>query len=308
VSRLSKKPMNGKVVAVLRSCEIRAFIELVKLKQGNMDNLILLGIDCLGAYNNIDYSNYSAGDAGAQTNKYYESVLSGKGTAIGGVDLASACQICDQPVPGLVDISVALYGVDWEKEFIAQSGTDKGAELLNSLDLKDTEEPARRKDVVEVIVAARKEGLEKVLNVTAEAVGSIEKLNAYLASCVNCYNCRVACPVCYCKECVFVTDVFDHEPTQYLNWSARKGEIKMPTDTVFFHITRIAHMSLSCVGCGQCSNACPNNIPLAEIFRYLSQDTQESFDYLAGRSLEEAPPLSLFNVDEYQDVVGVSRK
>ena len=65
-------------------------------------------------------------------------------------------------------------------------------------------------------------------------------------------HCRVACPVCYCKECVFLTNVFEHDPDQYLRWAKRKGMVKMPTDTVFYHITRMVHMSTACVGCGQC--------------------------------------------------------
>ena len=141
---------------------------------------------------------------------------------------------------------------------------------------------------------------------TSGATDSLEKLTTYLANCVNCYNCRVACPVCYCKECVFVTDVFNHEPSQYLRWAARKGVIKMPTDTLFYHITRLAHMSTACVGCGQCSNACPNDIPVMELFRTLADRTQKGFDYEAGRSLEEKPPLSEFREDEFNEVVGIS--
>jgi formate dehydrogenase subunit beta len=104
---------------------------------------------------------------------------------------------------------------------------------------------------------------------------------------------------------VFVTDVFLHEPSQYLKWADRKGIIKLPTDTLFFHLTRLAHMSTSCVGCGQCSNACPNDIPLAELFRTISHDTQRAFDYQAGRRIDEAPPLSVFSEKEFDEVVGI---
>jgi formate dehydrogenase (coenzyme F420) beta subunit len=37
LSRLTRKSGGGKLAAVLRPCEIRAFIELVKLKQGSID-------------------------------------------------------------------------------------------------------------------------------------------------------------------------------------------------------------------------------------------------------------------------------
>ena len=79
----------------------------------------------------------------------------------------------------------------------------------------------------------------------------------------------------------------------------------MPTDTLFYHITRLAHMSTACVGCGQCSNACPNDIPVMELFRTVAQGTQQAFDYEAGRSLEEDPPLSVFREDEFAEVVGM---
>jgi len=42
VARLTRKPMGAKVAAVLRPCEIRAFVELVKLKQGRTDEVILI--------------------------------------------------------------------------------------------------------------------------------------------------------------------------------------------------------------------------------------------------------------------------
>ncbi len=306
VSRLTRKHLGEKVAVVLRSCEIRAFIELVKLKQGNADNLIIVSLDCLGAYSNVDYARFVGDNAEDSTKLYYENVLSGKGPAINGVEAASACRICVQPISEIADISIGLFGVDIDKELVIQSTSDKGDDLVTALKLTETEKPAKRQEVIDSLINARQAELDKVIADTAEEVGSIEKLNQYLAACVNCYNCRVACPVCYCKECVFVTDVFDHEPHQYLNWAERKGGIKMPTDTVFFHITRIAHMSLSCVGCGQCSNACPNDIPLTELFRTLANSTQQSFKYMAGRSLDEKPPLSEFKENEYQDIVGIN--
>ena len=55
VSRLTRKPMGAKFAAVLRPCEIRAFVELVKLKQGRTEEVILIGVDCSGAFQNKDY-------------------------------------------------------------------------------------------------------------------------------------------------------------------------------------------------------------------------------------------------------------
>jgi formate dehydrogenase subunit beta len=90
-----------------------------------------------------------------------------------------------------------------------------------------------------------------------------------------------------------------------LKWSQRRGLVKLPADTVFYHLTRLAHMSTACVGCGQCSNACPNDIPVMELFRSVAEKTQNAFGYEAGRSVDDAPPLSVFRENEFEDVVGI---
>ena len=306
VSKLTRKQIGGKVMAVMRPCEIRAFIELVKLKQGQMDEIVIVGVDCLGAYRNTDYFQFVGDDVAASTRRFYESVLAGKGAALDNVDLAPACKACEYPVSANADILIGLYGVETNDYLLVQSQTPAGEAVLSRLNLPETEEPAGRKEAVEALIAERKDYRDRMLAQTTEATNSLEKLTTYLANCVNCYNCRVACPVCYCKECVFVTDVFNHEPAQYLRWANRKGSIKMPTDTIFYHVTRLAHMSTACVGCGQCSNACPNEIPVMELFRVLADRTQKGFDYEAGRNLEEKPPLSEFREDEFNEVVGIS--
>jgi formate dehydrogenase subunit beta len=42
-----------------------------------------------------------------------------------------------------------------------------------------------------------------------------------------------------------------------------------------------------------------------ELFRATAQKTQPAFDYEAGRSLDEKPPLSEFREDELSEVVGI---
>jgi formate dehydrogenase subunit beta len=304
VSKLTRKPLKGKVAAVLRPCEIRAFIELVKLKQGSVEDVILIGLDCLGAYSNVNYPHF-AGDNGTEsTLQFYSNIQAGKGTAINGFDVSPACKACEYPIPQNADLLIGLVGVDTNDHLLLQGMTEAGEELLENLALPATKEPASRAEAIEKLVAERIAYRDQMFAETSEATADLNKLMSYLGNCVNCYNCRVACPVCYCKECVFVTDVFDHEPSQYLRWAQRKGILKMPTDTVFFHVTRIAHMSTACIGCGQCSNACPNNIPVMEIFRTVASYTQKAFDYEPGKSLEDEPPLSVFREDEFSELTG----
>ena len=306
VARLTRKPMGAKVAAVLRPCEIRAFVELVKLKQGRTDEVILIGMDCLGALGNKDYFQLVEQNAAESTVMFYDHALRGKKMDIGDVDLAPACRACEYPVAENADILIGLYGMDIDQSLLVQSRTEAGDQILKQMDLEAADEPRGRQDAIKAVIKQRTQYRDDMFAKTREAANSLEKMSTYFATCVNCYNCRVACPVCYCKECVFVTDVFNHDPSQYLRWAGRKGIIKMPTDTLFYHLTRLAHMSTACVGCGQCSNACPNDIPVMELFRTIAQDTQKAFDYEAGRSLEEDPPLSVFREDEFAEVVGIN--
>ena len=64
-------------------------------------------------------------------------------------------------------------------------------------------------------------------------------------------------------------------------------------------------MSLSCVGCGQCSNACPNDIPVMEVFRLAASAAQEGFGYTPGLKKDAAPPLTEFKEKEFEEVVGI---
>ncbi len=305
VSRLTRKPSGGRLAVMLRPCEIRAFIELVKLNQGRLDDLLIIGTDCLGAYPNKDYIRFAETTGADSTRAFYQAVLGPGGAAKEGLSLAPACRACEAPVPDGADLAVMLFGVPTDYQIVIQAQSEKGAEMLDRIALKAAQVPEQRADAVARLIEQKVLYRDGMFLKTRAAVESPAKLNAYLAACVNCYNCRVACPVCYCRECVFVTDVFDHEPAQYLAWARRKGTLKMPTDTLFYHLTRLAHMSTACVGCGQCSNACPNDIPVMELFRTIAHRTQAAFDYRAGANVGQKPPLTEFREKEFEEVVGI---
>ncbi|MBU1002611.1 MAG: 4Fe-4S dicluster domain-containing protein [Proteobacteria bacterium] len=306
ISRLTKGAGGRPVAAVLRPCEIRAFIELVKLNQGSMDHVLLIGSDCLGALTNADNQHYAAqGEPMALSEKFMLQALGGQ-TEIDGLPIAKACQACEHPVPEGADLILGLFGSDPTKEIQLIANTARGEGVLTRLGYSDAPANGAREAVVAEVVAKRENFRDAMFETTHAATSTLAGLAEHLSSCINCYNCRAACPVCYCKECVFLTDVFDYKPDQYLGWAKKHGSLKMPTDTVFFHLTRLAHMSTSCVGCGQCSNACPNNVPVMELFRTVSHKTQAAFGYTPGMNPDEAPPMTIFREDEFAEVTGGS--
>lgn len=302
LSRLTRGQSGERIAAVLRPCEIRAFVELVKLNQGSMDDVILVGMDCMGAFDNVAYKQFLGERDPFEATMEFHGQKGGQ-TNGNGVEIASACKSCEYPAPSNADIVIGVAGADLHDHIPVMATSPRGESLLNSLGLSEVESANGRDKALEAMIENRTANRDAMIEATKAVTGTLSDLSEYLSSCVNCYNCRVACPVCYCKECVFNTDVFEHKPWQYMGWAKRKGSLKLPTDTIFYHLTRMAHMGLSCVGCGQCSNACPNDIPVMELFRTVAARTQESFEYVPGRSLDEPPPLSVFREDEFQETV-----
>lgn len=304
LARLTRGVSGERIAAVMRPCEIRAFVELAKLNQGSLDNVLLVSVDCLGAYGNTDYLRFKGTDDPIATTLGFLGKVGGsKETARGGYDLSGACKACEYPVAKAADVSIGLVGMNLTEALPVMANTARGEALLAKLGLEDWEPQPARTTALQQLVEKRTAERDAMFERTTAATGSLGDLAEYLSGCVNCYNCRVACPVCYCRECVFVTDVFDHKPWQYLGWARQKGMLKMPTDTVFYHLTRMAHMSTACVGCGQCSNACPNDVPVMELFRTVAARTQQGFEYEPGRSMDDPPPLSVFKENEFNEVV-----
>ncbi len=304
VSRLSYKASKRKTAVVLRPCEMRAFIELVKLKQGSRQELVLIGIDCPKALTASDYTAYMKKDP-LDDDAYIEAMFSQKIETLNGFGFSSACDTCENPFPVNTDISILLHGVDLADGMIAESNSDTGKQLLESLEMSEASSPESRDEKMMQIKEVNEVANKTMMEDIGARTDSIVKLNSFFDQCINCYNCRNMCPVCYCKECVFNTDVFNHQPVQYLQWAEKKGSIKLPTDTVFYHLTRMAHMSHACVGCGQCSNACPSDINVFELFKSVAHDTQAAFEYSPGTDENDPPPLSVFYEKEFEDVIGI---
>lgn len=307
LAKLTRLPTGGKLAAVLRPCEIRAFNELVKLNQGKRDEVVIIGIDCPGALSNSEFRAFADrhDTTDAATNAYCAAAFSGSPDDAAAA-VTAACRACAHPTPDGADIVVELFGADPANGLTARSRTEAGKTVLTGLDLESAAPPStQRGAAIDTILKQHKQYREQMFASVADATGSIGRLSTYLADCVNCYNCRAACPVCYCTTCVFTTDTFRHEPFQYLQWARRKGSVKMPTDTLFFHLTRMAHISTACVGCGQCTNACPNDIPLSDLFSFVAHHTQGAFGYRAGLDLSQQPPMCGFEENEYSEVVGL---
>ncbi|XOF34759.1 MAG: Coenzyme F420 hydrogenase/dehydrogenase, beta subunit C-terminal domain [Candidatus Electrothrix sp. YB6] len=302
-SSLTGKPSGKKIALVMRACEIRALIELVKLNQATLDDTLLIGLDCFGRFENKDFS--SLQEQGLTAESFLRAAQSGT-TETNGQDIIEACATCEHPVTPNADMHVCVIGAG-EGTFGIEAVSEKGKQALADSGISGSSGSWKREDALKSLVAARQEAFTNKLNEYREKINSFQALEENMAKCINCYNCRVACPVCYCKECVFVTDTFRHDGEQFLGWAQQKGSLKMPTDTVFYHLTRMTHIGNFCVGCGQCTSACPNDVNLTLAFKAAAKVSQERFEYEAGRSLDEPQPLTVFHHDELMEVTGQAK-
>ena len=304
LARLTRKGSGRRLAAFLRPCEVRAFLELVKLKQASVENLVLIGLDCHGRYETREFMNY-VGTEECSSLEFLRAIRAGHGTEVtDGIDVVETCRACVTPVADQVDLRLQVIGYTVEESIGLRARTDVGREILSAIGLPAEPEPAGREEAVAVLTAERDARRVDLRAEYREKTKDVEGLMEVIAPCVNCYNCRVACPVCYCRECVFVTDTFGHEGQQYMGWAKKRGRLRLPTDTLFYHLTRMAHMGTLCVACGQCTSACPQDIPVGQIFSMVGEQIQSVFDYRPGHDIEEEQPLSYFEEDELKCVTG----
>jgi formate dehydrogenase subunit beta len=302
VSNLTRRGNRQRVGVVLRSCEMRALIELVKLNQATLDNLVTMGIDCLGTYEATQYAEL-AGEQDDGAGPSAEQLLAakdGKVVPLEGYEFRVACQICEHPVATNVDINIGLFGVSARTEILLEMEEEIGQGVVKKLGLQEGDAPGREEAVAK-LVAARENARDEAFARFRETVKDSAGLVAQFSTCIACHNCAQACPICYCKECIFETDTFRHPSDRYLLWADRKGAARMPSDTLLFQLTRLNHMVSSCVGCGMCESACPSDLPLTLMFRAVGEKVQALFDYLPGGSLEDELPVATFKEDEFPE-------
>ena len=276
LSRITKLASPSEIIGVvLKPCEIRAAVELIKIRQINLENIVLIGVDCIGTYEP----------------EFYEKE---KPENIDESNIRDVCKICSYPSPTFADIELGFIGGD-----VIEAKTDKGKEIFEKMGIK---QERRDEQEVKKIVERREKIKDKVITDVSQKIKGIDNLRKYFERCINCHNCMKVCPICYCHECFFDSDVFRFEGDRYLRWVDKKGILQMPKDSLIFHIGRMYHMALSCVGCGMCEQACPREIDVATVFILVGREGDKVFDYTPGISIEEPLPLLTFKDDEFKEV------
>ena len=291
LSSITKRgKLSKRIAALMRPCEIRAGIELSKLGQADLESILLISIDCPGALPLSDY----VSDPKKGKEKFTK-VLKEWGNE----SVRPVCKTCLHFAAQVGDLHLALLGE--EKRACPIPVTDKGKGLLEILNIPSQENWDKWEDKVSEIRKKREQNKKELEGELETEVLGLDKLLDTFSQCIGCHNCMRACPICYCRLCYFDSDNTKHESRDYLDQAHSKGVLRFPGDTLLFHLGRMSHMSLSCVGCGSCEDACPMSIPVAQVLSFVAEKNQQLFNYLPGMDKEEKIPLVTYQEEEFEE-------
>jgi ferredoxin len=170
-----------------------------------------------------------------------------------------------------------------EPIYVAEAGSEKGAEILSSL-------PGRAAQPAEI------EAAEAVVTHTAAAMGrSLEtagirdllmsnlnhpRWDDVAERCLACANCTMVCPTCFCTSVEDASDLSGEEASRSRRWDScftmdfsfiHGGSVRASTKSRYRQwmthklATWIDQFDTSgCVGCGRCITWCPVGIDLTE--------------------------------------------
>lgn len=294
ISSITRRGKGQKrIAAIVRPCEARATIELAKLGQANLENITIITMDCPGVMPLSDYfADQRKGDE-----VFKDASQNGNSKP-----MRPVCRICDEfSATGAEDLHIGTLRTN-SSSVLLTPNSSKGEDILNKLGISQGEDISGWEAKVNKLIEERGKERKQNNDALRTDIEGIDRLVEAFSACINCHNCMRVCPICYCRQCHFDSDNMKFTFEDYLTRAKARGRLMIPTDTLLFHIGRMLHMSLSCVSCGMCEDACPMAIPVAQIFTLVGDRNQKTFDYVPGRSINEPLPLRTFEKEEFLEV------
>ncbi len=310
LSKLIKKYLDGaddvRLGVTVKGCDAMGIYELAKRNQVNLDNLLLIGVNCGGSVSPVTARKMIASKYGVDPNDVVkEEIDKGqfiiqtkdgqhKGISVDeledeGFGRRGNCRRGKMKIPRQADLACGNWGVIGDKAGKAtfvEVCSEKGANLLNGAVKSGAiaTEPANPKGIE---IRGKVEGAmlklgdkwrARYFESLGEGKERLQKMMEDSARCTKCYACIENCPICYCNEC--------STKKPYL---VAPGVLPVP---FMFHLIRYAHVAESCVNCGQCEETCPMEIANSLYMHALQVDMEKMFGHTPGVNME-LPVLAL---------------
>jgi len=314
LSKLVKNYLDGadkmKIAVTVKGCDAMGLYELAKRKQVNLDNVVMIGVNCGGSVSPITARKMILDKFGVDPDKVTkEEIDKGqfiieyegghKGISIDeleeqGAGRRSNCRRCKVKIPRQADLACGNWGVIGDKAGKAtfvEVCSEKGANLLNAA-VKDkalaTEAPnakglEMRGKVEGAMMKLGDKWRDKDFKGLGEGRDRLKKIMTETSRCIKCYSCILACPICYCVDCTTKNPA-------YVN----PGQLP---PNFMFHLIRFAHIADSCVNCGQCQELCPAEIPNTLFMHAQQVELEKMFGHVPGVDMS-LPLLALVEEKE----------
>ena len=308
--KLVKKYLDGaedmRIAVPVKGCDAMGFYELAKRNQVNLDNVLMIGVNCGGTVSPVLARKMIREKYGVDPDSVVKEEID-KGqfiiqTADGqhkgismdeledeGFGRRGNCRRCKMKIPRQADLACGNWGVIGEKAGKAtfvEVCSEKGANLLDDAVKAGAvaTEPANPKGIEirgKVESAMLKLGDKwraRYFEELGEGKDRLQKIMNETSRCIKCYQCIENCPICYCVEC-----------STKKSYLVEPGEVPPP---FMFHLIRYAHIADSCINCGQCEEHCAMDIPNSLFMHALQVNLQEMFGHTPGVDME-LPVLAL---------------
>ncbi|MBA7618061.1 hypothetical protein ES703_25380 [subsurface metagenome] len=309
IARFLKEYLDGafslKIAVVAKPCDAKAIIELAKRNQINLDNLLIIGLNCTGTLPSAKAKSMmreefevEPADVVSEDIEDNELIIRLKDGSEKKKNLAELeekgygrrenCRRCETNIPVMADIACGKWGTMGKNSTFIEVCSEKGSDFVEAaIGTGYIKVGQPTTDAVEVREkkgqAARElaqQWQEKDF-ATLEEMSNDERFSYWskqFSHCIKCYGCRDACPICYCKSCILEADRGFIPP----------GEVP---PHMLFPMVRITHVMDSCVNCGQCQDACTMDLPISRLIFLLSKKIGAIFKYEPGMDATELSPL-----------------
>ena len=263
---------DAKIAVTCKGCDVMAFYELAKQNQLNLDNIIMIGLNCGGSVSPITARKMIADKFGVDPNLVTkEEIDKGqfiiefegghKGIKIDeleeeGYGRRSNCRRCQMKVPRQADLACGNWGVIGDKAGKAtfiEVCSDKGAALLSGATGKTVAVEAANPKGIEIrgkvensMLKLGDQWRKRDFESLGKGKARLEYIMKESSRCTKCYACIEACPICNCSECSTKNACYVEPGVLPVNF--------------MFHLIRYAHVFDTCVNCGQCEELCPMEI------------------------------------------------